>query len=262
METEPQAWQKFFRPSVLLVAVDDLYRDSVVEALKARDFDVHGLPDGAAFVSSLDIAAKANVLLLDWTLPGLSGIELLLRLRKAGINVPVVFLTTRPEVDDEHAAFDNGAVDFIDKARGIDVLVKRLAVVLQAHREAHRPSSDVSRLYGRLALRPASGRAEWRRQDVGLTLSEYKVVDMLASAAGDTCTYRALYERIRNASFRAGRGDLGYRVNVRGLVRKIRKKFLALDPAFAAIVAREGVGYCWREQHLQDVSVLTAAGVR
>jgi two-component system response regulator ChvI len=247
MESEPNAWQKFFRPGVLLVAVDDLYRDSVLEALKASDFDVHGLPDGAALVASLDIAAKANVLLLDWTLPGLSGIELLLRLRKAGINVPVVFLTTRPKVDDEHAAFDNGAVDFIDKARGIDVLVKRLAVVLQAPREAHRPSSDVPRLYGRLALRPASGRAEWRRQDVGLTLSEYKVVDMLASAAGDTCTYRALYERIRYARFRAGRGDLGYRVNVRGLVRKIRKKFLALDPAFAAIVAREGVGYCWRE---------------
>jgi len=247
MESEPKAWQKFFRPSVLLVAVDDLYRDSVLEALKASDFDVHGLPDGAALVASLDIAAKANVLLLDWTLPGLSGVELLLRLRKAGINVPVVFLTTRPKVDDEHAAFDNGAVDFIDKARGIEVLVKRLAVVLQAPREAHRPSSDVPRLYGRLALRPASGRAEWRRQDVGLTLSEYKVVDMLASAAGDTCTYRALYERIRYVSFRAGRGDLGYRVNVRGLVRKIRKKFLALDPAFAAIVAREGVGYCWRE---------------
>jgi hypothetical protein len=36
-------------------------------------------------------------------------------------------------------------------------------------------------------------------------------------------------------------------VNVRALVRKIRKKFLALDPAFAAIVVRDGVGYCWRE---------------
>jgi two-component system response regulator ChvI len=247
MESELKAWQKFFRPRVLLVAVDDLYRESVVEALKERDFDVHGLPDGAALVSSLDIVAKAHVLLLDWMLPGLSGIELLPRLRKAGINVPVVFLAGRPKIDDEHAAFDKGAVDFIDKARGIDVLVKRLAIVLQAHWKAHRPPSEVPRLCGQLALRAASGRAEWRRQDVGLTLSEYKVVDMLASAGGDTCTYRALYERIRYASFRAGRGDLGYRVNVRALVKKIRKKFLALDPAFAAIVARDGVGYFWRE---------------
>jgi two-component system response regulator ChvI len=81
--------------------------------------------------------------------------------------------------------------------------------------------------------------------DVGLTTGEYKIVHLLATSAGRYTTYRAIYDRVTYEGFIAGVGNTGYRANVRSVIKRIRNKFRACDPAFVEIVNYAAFGYCW-----------------
>ena len=116
---------------ILSVDDDPLYRETLLDLLTDRGFAVRGFGDAASFLDALDSAAEAEVLLLDWNLPEISGIDLLSRLRKRGINIPVAFLTGMPLVNHEEVAFVEGAVDFIDKSRGFDVLASRITRIVK-----------------------------------------------------------------------------------------------------------------------------------
>src|SRR5207244_2375328 len=93
--------------------------------------------DGAAMLASVMDGVAADVIVLDWSLPQLSGIDLLPRIRRQGILLPVVFLTGRASPVHENLAFDRGALDFVDKARGVPILAKRLRVIVDS---AKRPA--------------------------------------------------------------------------------------------------------------------------
>ena len=79
---------------VLFVEDDDDYRQIVSDELTWHGLAVCGFADGEAPLGSLDTASDADVIVLDWRLPGISGIDLLTRLRQHGIDLPVVFLTS------------------------------------------------------------------------------------------------------------------------------------------------------------------------
>ena len=96
-------------------------------------------------------------------------------------------------------------------------------------------------------MHPATARALWRQRDVGLTITEYKIVVLLVSRKGQPQTYRALYDAAHYAGFVAGSGERGYHTNVRSLVKRIRRKFLAVDPGFSEIENVAQVGYLWRD---------------
>jgi two-component system response regulator ChvI len=149
----------------------------------------------------------------------------------------------------ECMAFDQGAVDFIAKSRDRQVLVRRLRRVVELARPRPKPKTDLpvqERLAcGKLLLE--SSRASWNQVDVGLTLGEYNIVDLLASKPGNFVTYRAVYDRLRHAGFIAGEGVEGYRANVRSAIKRIRNKFRAFDPTFDEIENYTGFGYCWRK---------------
>jgi two-component system response regulator ChvI len=177
----------------------------------------------------------------------MSGFELLGALRERGIALPVVFLTGYSLVERELQALDRGAIDFIDKARGTEVLAHRLRVILEGHRQLPVAAIPEIERHGELALYPSTARALWRQRDVGLTLTEYKIVTLLVS--GGIHTYRTIYDTMHYAGFIAGSGEHGYTTNVRSLVKRIRRKFVAVDPGFSAIENVQKVGYRWRDPH-------------
>src|SRR5271163_1781157 len=78
---------------VLLVEDDDDYSETLADQLSVEGFAVQTFADGAALFEQLGAAADADVIVLDWMLPKTSGIDLLPRLRRYGVTVPVVFLT-------------------------------------------------------------------------------------------------------------------------------------------------------------------------
>jgi two-component system response regulator ChvI len=237
---------------VALVDDDELYREILSADLADRGFAVSGFADAPSFLTALDngIAPQPQVALLDWGLPEMSGFELMGVLRERGIGLPVVFLTGYSFVERELRALGHGAVDFVDKARGTEVLARRLRVIIEAQRVVV-PAAGATTLeaerHGDLTLHAATARALWRQLDVGLTITEYKLVVLLVSHKGQPQTYRALYDAAHYAGFVAGSGEHGHHTNVRSLVKRLRRKFLAIDPAFAEIENVAQVGYLWRE---------------
>jgi len=229
---------------ILFVEDDDDYRQIVGDELEWHGFAVRSFANGESLLGALDSAADADLIVLDWRLPSISGIDLLSRLREQGVKLPVVFLTSHAEIANERQAFAGGAVDFMDKTRGVEVLVRRLRLV--ASRPSDAPAVDDSIACGNLLLRPNIGRAYWKEVDVGLTTSEYDIVHFLVANVGEYQTYRAIYDLQYYEGFIAGDGADGYRTNVRSSIKRIRKKFCELDATFAEIQTYSAFGYRWR----------------
>lgn len=238
-------------PKLVLVDDDDLYREALSADLADRGFAVSCFADAPSFLEAMDNGIVVNVALLDWVMPGMSGFELLGALRERGIRLPVVFLTGFSMVERELRALDRGAVDFIDKARGAEVLARRLRVIIEAQRaQRAAPVADAAaeaEQHGELTLHPATARASWRQSDVRLTITEYKMVALLASRKGQVQTYRALYDAAHYEGFIAGSDERGHHTNVRSLVKRIRRKFTAIDSDFSEIENVAHVGYLWRK---------------
>jgi two-component system response regulator ChvI len=114
---------------IILVDDDDLYREVMTADLEDHGYAVVGFADGPALLAAVQAGLAAEAVLIDWSLPQMSGLDVLRALRALrahGPALPVAFLTGRSR--DEHAgqAIAAGAVDFIDKTCGIDVLVEKL----------------------------------------------------------------------------------------------------------------------------------------
>src|SRR5215218_2244413 len=101
------------RPPVKIIAVDDdeYFREMLANELEAHDFAVETYPDPQSLLKSVATVAAADIIVLDWKMPGLSGIELLPQLRDLGVNLPVIFLTGQALTGNEMLAFEHGAMD-------------------------------------------------------------------------------------------------------------------------------------------------------
>ena len=99
--------------TIYVVDDDDLFRESLSRNLVAFGHFVRSFSDGQTFLDQVD-ANEGGVILLDWKMPGLNGIEVLQNLREAGNELPVIFLTVLGDQIYEEAALAGGAVDFIE----------------------------------------------------------------------------------------------------------------------------------------------------
>jgi two-component system, OmpR family, response regulator ChvI len=230
---------------LLFVDDDEDYREAVGAELVDHGFSVQGFPDGASMMDSLSAGLNADVILLDWSLPATPGIDLLPQLRRRGVVLPVVFLTGRATPANENLAFDKGALDFVDKARGVPILAKRLRLILESSKRPQEFEAEKILQRGRLVLKPRVSRAYWNDVDINLTLTEFNIVKLLASSVGDYVTYRAVYDCMHHVGFIAGSGEHGYRTNVRSCIKRIRNKFRESDPNFAEIENFPSFGYRW-----------------
>ncbi len=110
---------------MLLVEDDDSVRDAVVRGLALHGFEVEGVSDAE---TAIDIVARrrADVLVVDVGLPGMSGIELCAHLRAADVDVPILILSARDQVGDRVAGLEAGADDYLVKPFDLTELVLRL----------------------------------------------------------------------------------------------------------------------------------------
>lgn len=232
---------------VVLTDDDELFRESLGLNLADEGYDVVSFANGRETLSYLEDGGGADVLLLDWRMPELSGIDVLRRLRRSGIDVPVIFLTVLSDDIYEQAALEGGAVDFIDKSRRLPILLKRVELIADGLRSAAKPEPGMPeiRRLGALELRFQTHRAFWDGKMVDLSLTEFRIVALLAEKAGEDVGYREIYDLVHGKDFVAGNGEEGYRTNVRSLVKRIRKAFRDVDPDFAQIENYAGFGYRW-----------------
>ena len=219
---------------------------SVSMALEAEGFTVRAYTDGDEAQRGLT-QHPADLAVLDIKMPRLNGMELLQRLKQnpATANMPVIFLTSKDEEVDEIMGLRMGADDYITKPFSQRLLLERIRALLR--REQLRlqpagadPASVLTR--GQLVLDGARHLCVWKGQVVDLTVTEFLLVKALAQRVG--------HVKSRDQLMDTAYGESVY-VDDRTIdshIKRLRKKFRAVDPEFAQIETLYGVGYKYREE--------------
>lgn len=230
---------------VAIVDDDPLFREALRLNLEDEGYRVAEFADGSAVVNYAALDKDFDLILLDWKMPAMDGIEVLRVLRGRGVKTPVIFLTLLSDEVYEEAALAGGAVDFVDKSRSFSILLRRIEVIRLGVKKPDLPVDAVSDI-GALSLKLATKRAEWRGRAVELTVREFDIVAALAARAGVDMKYRDIYDTVHGHGFHAGDGEEGLRATVRAIIKRIRGKFRAVDPDFDHIETFAGFGYRWR----------------
>lgn len=236
------------RQRLLLVDDDPVYVEVLSGNLEDTGFNVIAYTDSAAAMSWLLRGGSCDAILLDWYMPDLPGKIFLKRIRDAGITYPVMVLSGSDDDIVEDVALGSGAIDFVDKARRFSVLHKRLEIIMEGPKYDDASPAREAFSAGPLRLDPKSCRAQWHGTEAGLTITEFRIVHKLAAQPGVDFTYREIYDVVHGEGFHAGDGVEGIRVNVRSLIKRIRRKFRDIDDTFEAIENYPGYGYRWRAE--------------
>jgi len=233
-------------PTIALVDDDRNILPSVSIALQNEGFAVRLYSDGQAALKSLS-ENPPDLAVLDIKMPRMDGMELLRRLREKS-ELPVIFLTSRDTEIDEALGLAMGADDYIGKPFSQRLLIERIRAVLR--RVASRrgdalaegevaPGPAITR--GRLSMDPARHRVAWAGHDVALTVTEFLILEALAQRPG--------FVKSRDQLMDTAYQDDVY-VDDRTIdshIKRLRKKFRAVDNDFKGIETLYGVGYRFNE---------------
>ena len=229
---------------IALVDDDRNILTSVSMALEAEGHDVQTYTDGASALQALG-TTPADLGVFDIKMPRMDGMELLSRLRQKN-DMPVIFLTSKDEEIDEVLGLRMGADDYIRKPFLQRLLVERIRAVLRRReaREAAAADGDAAvelMVRGSLSMDSQRHLVTWSGQNVTLTVTEYLILDALAQRPG--------FVKNRDQLMDAAYDDQIY-VDDRTIdshIKRLRKKFKAVDSEFNAIETLYGVGYRYNE---------------
>src|SRR5258705_2434712 len=238
---------------ILIVDDDGLFRESLARNLSDAGFATTSFGDGVSALQHLTDSGPPDMILLDWKMPGMTGIQVLRQLRDRKVEAPVVFLTVLSDQIYEEAGLLGGAVDFIEQYRSFAIVLHRLELILngkkrrQAQIEAP-PQAEVF-AHGDLRLRRDTARAFWKNIRLELTQTEFQIVDHLVSRAGHDVRYRELYDIVHGEGFVAGDGEIGFPAKLRAFIKRIRQKFPDVDSTFTRIQNYPALGDCCIDDH-------------
>jgi two-component system, OmpR family, response regulator ChvI len=231
-------------PTVALVDDDHSILTSVSIALEARGYQISTYTDG---LSALDgfRTAPPDLAILDIKMPRMDGMETLRRLRQES-DLPVIFLTSKVEEMEELVGLKMGADDFIRKPFSHRLLVERVKVLL---RRATLKESAGTKEPGTKVLKRGELRMDlerkictWKNQPVTLTVTEFLILEALASRPGVVKTRNALMDAAYDEEIYVG--DRAVDTHV----KRMRRKFKAHDAEFDSIEALYGIGYRFKEE--------------
>ena len=229
--------------TIALVDDDRNILSSVSTLLEQEGYHVRTYSDGAAALTALT-ATPPDLAILDIKMPRMDGLELLRRVRQTS-DLPVIFLTSKDEEIDELMGLNAGADDYIRKPFSHRLLLERVKAVLRRreHKEpggAAEPKREVM-VRGPLVLDPQRHECTWDGKPVRLTVTEFLILQCLAQRPG--------FVKSRDNLMDAAYDDQVY-VDDRTIdshIKRLRKKFKAVDDNFDAIETLYGVGYRYRE---------------
>jgi len=204
----------------------------IKEGLKEEGFAVDEAYDGT---TGLEMAlvndGEYDLLLVDWMLPGISGIEICRQVRKNKSQVPVIFLTARDTVQDTVFALGMGANDYIKKPFSFEELLARIRVQLRGKNE------ETNQLYYENVLMDLNKHQVFRGdEEIVLTQKEFALLEFLMRNNGKVCSRTSIIEHVWDIHFDYNTSVIDVFINA------LRKK---LDPGEGKSFIRtiRGVGY-------------------
>jgi two-component system KDP operon response regulator KdpE len=220
---------------ILVVDDDPQILRAVRTSLRGRGYEVATAGNGE---TALDAAGRSafDLVILDLSLPGIDGHEVIRRLR-AFTDVPILVLSVRDVQQDKIEALDAGADDYVTKPFSMGELLARMRAV---ERRAH-PEPPIPRLrFGELEVDLSRRLVTLGGTDVRLTPTELRLLEAFVTNPGKLLTHRWLLTKVW------GPGYLAETHYVRIYVRALRRK-LSDDPSRPRYVVTEpGLGYRWR----------------
>jgi DNA-binding response OmpR family regulator len=181
---------------ILLVEDEEKVVRFLTLGLKAERFAVDVASDGQTGLD-MALATRYDLLIVDLMLPGLSGTQLILRLRRHDTGVPIIVLTARDAVDDKILNFDAGADDYLTKPFVFAELLVRIRALL---RRGNAEQSNVISLDG-LEINRISHQVKRNGLLIKLTSKEYSLLEYLAVNTGRVLSRTMIVEHVWDQSF-------------------------------------------------------------
>jgi len=223
------------KPKVLVVDDEENISFLVASALKLDGCELRTAATGREAVDAVEKFAP-DAIVLDVMLPDFDGFEVLRRIRNAGCEAPVLFLTARDETDDKVRGLMAGGDDYIVKPFVLEELVARVQV--QLRRRGSSPLS--SRIQVHDLIIDDDAHRVWRADnEVFLSATEYRLLFCLASNAGRAVTRAQILDHVWQYDFD------GESAIIESFMSNLRKKVDNVEPKLIHTV--RGIGYSIRE---------------
>lgn len=217
---------------VLLVEDETAIANFIAEGLEEEGFAVdvaHNGKEGQRL--ALDNLEEYDILLLDWMLPGASGIEICRAVRKKNTSVPILFLTAKDTVDDVVFGLETGANDYLRKPFAFEELLARMRVLLRSTKGEQNTFRCAD-----IELDVETHRVLKAGRPVDLTQKEFALLELLLRNKGKVCRRTRIIEKVWDINFEHDTSVIDVYINF------LRKKLdTPAEPSF--IQTLRGVGY-------------------
>ena len=225
------------RMQLLLVEDDPTMQATLHRALTRRGMEVTAVGDGRAALSQWT-ALQPDAVILDLTLPGLDGLQVLQQARSRGLRTPVLILTARGTVGDRVMGLNAGADDYLPKPFDLDELEARLrALVRRSADPAVAPLAPSTVQIGAIHYDKDSGALYLHGEVMELTPRELALMHALLAQPGHAVTKERLYELVF-----PGQLDVQYEA-IEVVVYRLRKKLAGTG---LTLMTLRGLGYLLR----------------
>ena len=214
----------------ILIVEDEIgISNFLTQGLEEEGFDVTVANNG---VTGLELAInrKPNLILLDWMLPKMSGLEVCKKIREKNKEVPIIFLTARDTIQETIDGLKAGANDYIKKPFSFDELLERIKIHFRNNLK-----NEIITL-GKIKIDVSKYKVFSEDKEVPLTQREFELLTYLAKNKGRVCSRTEIIENVWNIYFEYDTGVIDVFMNA------IRKK-LGLNKEEDNIKTVRGVGY-------------------
>jgi two-component system phosphate regulon response regulator PhoB len=188
------------KPKILIVEDEKDISELMALHLRREGFEPQVVDNGEAARAALRAAgpdASYGTIVLDWMLPGLSGLDLCRELRREGKTIPILMVTARAQSADIVQGLDAGADDYLTKPFELSVFLARVRALLRRSASGSEQQSTARFQFGQLAIDFEKYLVSCQDQPITLTPSEFKLLAALAKQQGRVLTRERLIELVQ-----------------------------------------------------------------
>lgn len=217
--------------SILLVEDDPKLAEFIASELRLEGYEVTIASNG---MEGLQLArdSQPDLLILDWMLPGISGLDMCLRLRTTGVELPIIIVTAKDEIPDRVAGLNAGADDYVTKPFSIEELLARIKARLRRNQS----EKTTLLVFEDLSLNPLTREVYRGNQLIELTAKEFDLLELLLSSPRQVFTRDQILEKVWGYDF------MGESNIIEVYIRALRLKLEVTNPKRLLHTVR-GVGY-------------------
>lgn len=176
---------------ILLVEDDVELSETLRVWLTDEGFNFEACEDGETAVDLLQ-QSEFDVIILDWDLPGISGVDVMKRYRERGGQSPIIFLTGKGNIDDKTVGLDGGADDYLTKPFSMKELSARLRSLLRRFKAV----GEGTIIFADLKLSPADKSLSRNGEDLKLPPREFSLLEFLMRRKNETFTSHELLRHV------------------------------------------------------------------